>query len=101
MLLLTVLVAYASFDKRFALGLSGARNSLRDLPRRDIAPDVLSRSVVRRVKVSKVGEYLIVTLVLRTAVDVGAEVEVEEPLVLLSDGEIFLKGKSGAGELSA
>jgi len=59
-----------------------------------VVSDLLSRSVVRKVKVSKVGEYLIITLVLRTAVESGNEVEIEEPLVMLSDGDIVSKNNA-------
>lgn len=62
-----------------------------------VVSDLLSRSVVRKVKVSKVGEYLIVTLVLRTAVESDSEVEIEEPLVMLSDGDIV--SRSNANEV--
>jgi|GEM_PF-1136919 hypothetical protein len=56
-----------------------------------VVSDLLSRSVVRKVKVSKVGEYLIVTLVLKTTMESGSEVELEEPLVMLSDGDVVSK----------
>lgn len=65
----------------------------------DVVSDILTRSVVKKVKVSKVGDYLILTLVLRTAVESGTEIEIEEPLVLLSDGEVIARS-SGVGELS-
>lgn len=97
LLLLSALVVYTSLDRRFALRLPGAsRGPSRGAQERDIASDILTRSVVRKVKVSKVGEYLIVTFVLRTAVDTGTEVEIEEPLVLLGDGEILPRAEEGA-----
>ncbi len=102
LLLLAALVVYTSMDKRFAFRLAGASKGLsRDSARRDVVSDLLTKSVVRKVKVSKVGEYLIVTLVLRTATDSGTEVEVEEPLVLLGDGEVLSRSRNGVGELSA
>ena len=65
----------------------------------NVVSDLLTRSVVRKVKVSRIGDYLVVTLVLRTGADPGAEVEIEEPLVLFSDGDVIAKGV-GAEELA-
>lgn len=64
--------------------LSGAQVSSESS---SIVSDLLTKNVVRKVKVSKVGDYLIITLVLRAGIDSGTEVEIEEPLVLFSDGD--------------
>jgi len=61
--------------------------------RSDIASDTLTRATVRRVKVSKVGDYVILTIVLKTSLEPGAEVVIEEPMVVLSDGEVIRSGK--------
>ncbi len=60
--------------------------------RSDIASDALTRATVRRVKVSKVGDYVILTIVLKTSLEPGAEVVIEEPMVVLSDGEVIRSG---------
>lgn len=103
LLLLTLLVALVSLDRPLSLRIlgmtKGAGVASHPSKRSDAVSDTLTRSVVRKVKVSKVGDYLIVTLVLRAGMDSGTEVEIEEPLVLLSDGEVVTKG-DGAGELS-
>lgn len=103
LLLLAILVALVSLDRPLTLRILGVTKSVGVSPgpskRSDAVSDALTRSVVRKVKVSKVGDYLIVTLVLRASMDSSTEVEIEEPLVLLSDGEVVAKGDS-AGELS-
>jgi hypothetical protein len=48
---------------------------------------------VRKVKVSKVGDYVILTVVLKTSLEPGAEVVIEEPMVILGDGEVIRPGK--------
>ncbi len=60
--------------------------------RSDIASDALTRATVRRVKVSKVGDYVILTIVLKTSLEPGTEVVIEEPMVVLSDGEVIGSG---------
>jgi hypothetical protein len=61
--------------------------------RSDIASDALTRATVRKVKVSKVGDYVILTVVLKTSLEPGAEVVIEEPMVILGDGEVIRPGK--------
>jgi hypothetical protein len=62
----------------------------------DIASDALTRATVRKVKVSKVGDYVILTVVLKTGLEPGAEVVIEEPMVILGDGEVIGSGRNVA-----
>ncbi|MCX8209032.1 MAG: hypothetical protein N3G79_05270 [Sulfolobales archaeon] len=98
LVLLAVLVAAAGLGRSLPIRLLKAAGrpgySSKSLKHGEVLSDVLTRSVVRKVKVSKVGNYLILTVVLRTSVDSDAEVEIEEPLVLLSDGEIIARNAS-------
>ncbi|MEM2208470.1 MAG: hypothetical protein QXG17_07255 [Sulfolobales archaeon] len=100
---LATLVVLVSLDKPLSLRVlsmtKGVTSSLQSARKSDVVSDILTRSVVRKVKVSKVGDYLILTLVLRTSVESSTEVEIEEPLVLLSDGDIVAK-RDGVDELS-
>ncbi|MCX8185111.1 MAG: hypothetical protein RMI56_03505 [Sulfolobales archaeon] len=104
LLLLAVLAVTASLGRLLSFRLlSAARksnNTVKSLKHGEVLPDILTRSIVRKVKVSKVGDYLILTVVLKTTVDTSTEVEIEEPLVLLSDGDIIAKN-SAAEELSS
>jgi len=61
--------------------------------RSDIASDALTRATVRRVKVSKIGDYVILTIILKTSLEPSAEVVIEEPMVILSDGEVVRSGR--------
>ncbi|MEM1623255.1 MAG: hypothetical protein QW780_01150 [Sulfolobales archaeon] len=103
LVLLAFLVALVSLSKPLSprvLGIArGATSSLRQAKKSDVVSDVLTRAVVRKVKVSKVGDYLILTLVLRTSVESSTEVEIEEPLVLLSDGDVVVR-REGVDQLS-
>lgn len=103
LLLLTLLVVLVSMDRPLSLKILGMTRSisrsLHSSGKSDVVSDIITRSVVRKVKVSKVGDYLILTLVLRTSIDSSTEVEIEEPLVLLSDGEVVAKS-GNTSELS-
>ncbi|MEM0197014.1 MAG: hypothetical protein QXK66_05205 [Sulfolobales archaeon] len=98
LVLLAFLVALVSLSKPLSLRVLGiarsSSSSLQSAKKNDVVSDILTRAVVRKVKVSKVGDYLILTLVLRTSVESSTEVEIEEPLILLSDGDVVVKRES-------
>lgn len=104
LLLVLFLVVLVSLGRQFPFRVYSMARKTSAVPaeyrKTGVVSDILTRSVVKKVKVSKVGDYLILTLVLRTAVESSTEIEIEEPLVLLSDGEVIAKSNSGVDELS-